>query len=273
MSSIMQDAKSEITIAVWQTSFLSSPHQVFEQMSVQAAQAKKAGADVLVCPEMIITGYAIGLEKLQQYSYQDQIEWTHTVAQIAKQNQIAIVYGFPDYEDSAAIYNACLFMSEDGVVLAKYAKTHLYGSLDSSQFTAGKKIGPCFNWKGWRLGMLICYDIEFASAARKLALQDVELIIVPTANMLDFEQVPNVLVPARAYENSCYVAYANAVGQETINNLSIVYGGLSSIASPSAELTQAGLEAQLLVKKITKAQVLQSKLNSQIKDQRLDLYE
>lgn len=268
----MQDAKSEITVAVWQTPFLSSPDQVFEQMSEQAAQAKNAGADVLVCPEMIITGYAIGLEKLQQYSYQDQITWTHTVAQIAKQHQIAIVYGFPDYEDSAAIYNACLFMSEEGVVLAKYAKTHLYGSLDRSQFTAGKKIGPCFNWKGWRLGMLICYDIEFAGAARVLAMDGVELILVPTANMPDFTQVPNILVPARAYENSSYVVYANAVGQEILNHTTTLYGGLSSIASPSAELTQAGFDPQLLVKKIAKEQVLKSKGNSQIKDQCLDLY-
>jgi predicted amidohydrolase len=273
MISIMQDAKSEITIAVWQTPFLSSPHQVFQQMAEQAVQAKKAGADVLVCPEMIVTGYAIGLKKLKQFSYQDQIVWTQTVSQIAKQNQIAIAYGFPDYEDTGTIYNACQFMSDEGVVLAQYAKTHLYGSLDRSQFSAGKEIGPCFNWKGWRIGMLICYDIEFAGAARVLAMDGVELILVPTANMPDFTQVPNILVPARAYENSCYVVYANAVGQEILNHTTTSYGGLSTVASPSAELTQAGFNPQLLVKKIEKEQVLQRKSNSHIKDQRLEIYQ
>jgi hypothetical protein len=69
------------------------------------------------------------------------------------------------------------------------------------------------------------------------------------------------------------VVYANAVGQEILNHTTTSYGGLSTVASPSAELTQAGFNPQLLVKKIEKEQVLQRKSNSHIKDQRLEIYQ
>lgn len=262
----------ELLIAVWQTPFLDSPELVLEQMATQAEAAKMAGADLLVCPEMIMTGYAIGTHKLKQYDYNDQQNWTLAIAKIAQKNQIAIVYGFPDYEKSPVIYNSCQFMNEQGQVIAQYAKTHLFGELDRAQFSPGPVIGSCFIWRGWRVAMLICYDIEFAAAARTLAQQGLDLLVVPTANMKHFDQVPQILVPARAYENNCYVVYANAVGQESIHGECIDYGGLSTVASPLAQLVQANSEAQLLMVRINKKYLCTSQSTSQLKDQRLDLY-
>ena len=60
--------------------------------------------------------------------------------------------------------------------------------------------------------MLICYDVEFPEAVRRLALAGAGLVVVPTANMEGFEAVPRLLVPARAYENGLVVAYANCCG-------------------------------------------------------------
>lgn len=272
MKDVNFNLDDELSIAIWQTPFLSCPEQVLEQMEVQAETAKMAGADLLVCPEMIMTGYAIGIHKLRHYDYNDQQNWTLSIARIAQKNRIAIVYGFPDYERGPAIYNACQFISEQGEVLAQYAKTHLFGELDRAQFSAGPIIGGNFIWRGWRVGMLICYDIEFASAARTLAQQGLDLLVVPTANMKHFDQVPQILVPARAYENNCYVVYANAVGQESIDGECIDYGGLSTVASPLAQLVQANSEAQLLMVRINKKYLCTSRSTSQLKDQRLDLY-
>lgn len=272
----MNDANNhvddELSIAIWQTPFLDSPELVLEQMAVQAENAKIAGADLLVCPEMIMTGYAIGIHKLRQYDYIDQQNWTLAIAKIAQKHQIAIVYGFPDYEKTPDIYNACQFINEQGVVMVQYAKTHLFGELDRSQFSPGPVIGSCFIWRNWRVAMLICYDIEFAAAARTLAQQGLDLLVVPTANMKHFDQVPQILVPARAYENNCYVLYANAVGQESIDGECIEYGGLSTVASPLAQLVQANSEAQLLMARISKKCLITSQSTTQLKDQRLDLY-
>ena len=51
-----------------------------------------------------------------------------------------------------------------------------------------------FEWNGWRLGLLICYDVEFPEAVRGLALQGADAVLVPTANMMAFDEVPNLLV-------------------------------------------------------------------------------
>jgi predicted amidohydrolase len=75
-------------------------------------------------------------------------------------------------------------------------------------------IFPLVELEGWKLGLLICYDLEFPENARRLALAGAELILVPTANMVPFDFVADVTVRARAFENQCYVAYANYCGHE-----------------------------------------------------------
>ena len=65
MKDVNFNLDDKLSIAIWQTPFLSCPEQVLEQMEVQAETAKMAGADLLVCPEMIMTGYAIGIHTLR----------------------------------------------------------------------------------------------------------------------------------------------------------------------------------------------------------------
>ena len=81
---------------------------------------------------------------------------------------------------------------------------------------------------GLKLGILICYDVEFAENVRLLALQGAELVAVPTANMVPYDFVCRALVPVRAYENHVFVAYANRCGREG----GLEYVGLSCIVGP-----------------------------------------
>ena len=93
------------------------------------------------------------------------------------------------------------------------------------------------------LGLLICYDIEFPEPARRLALAGADIILIATALMEPYEQVAKYVIPARAYENQVYVAYANHSG--TDDGLS--YIGLSSICGPDgAVLAAAGKNEEIL---------------------------
>jgi predicted amidohydrolase len=113
-----------------------------------------------------------------------------------------------------------------------------------------------FELDGWRIGLLICYEIEFPENARSLALAGADLIAVPTANMREFDFVATTLVPTRAYENQCVVAYANHCGSEGY----VVYGGLSSIVgADGAPLAQAGRDEALLVADLDRAQLAASR--------------
>lgn len=76
---------------------------------------------------------------------------------------------------------------------------------------------------GLRVGLMICYDVEFPENVRAHALAGTDFLVVPTAQMHPFQFVAESVVPVRAFENQMYVAYVNRVGTE---------GSSSSSGSP-----------------------------------------
>jgi predicted amidohydrolase len=199
-----------------------------QRLEHTALTAAAAGAELLVCPEMSLTGYNIGAATVQRLAEPAGGALSEAVATIAQSAGIAIVYGYPERDADGAMFNAAQCMSADGQRVANHRKTHLFGELDRGMFSAAAELSPVFELNGWRIGLLICYEVEFPENARCLALAGAELIVVPTANMREFDFVAMTLVPARAYENQCFVAYANHCGSES----DIEYGGLSSIVGP-----------------------------------------
>ena len=214
------------------------------RLEAAAEQAARGGADLLICPEMGVTGYNIGATTVRQLAQPAHGGYAQTVAEIAQRHGLAVLYGYPELGEDGAIFNAAQWISAQGERCLNYRKTHLYGTLDKAQFAAGPPATALVDLKGWRVGVLICYDVEFPENTRRLARAGADLIAVPTANMADFDFVSNAVIPVRAYENQTYVAYANYVGHEA----DIHYGGLSTVAAPDgAVLAQAGRDATLLM--------------------------
>lgn len=209
----------------------------------RAAEAAEQGVDVLVCPEMYLSGYNIGADAARRLAEAHDGASARRVARIARAHGLAILYGYPE-RDGEAVYNAVQLFDEHGASLCNYRKTHLYGTLDRAMFARGGDHFPPVDYKGWRLGFLICYDVEFPENTRRLALAGVEAILVPTANMLPYDFIPEVTVRSRAFENQCYVAYANFSGREG----DVEYCGLSSISAPDgSQPARAGRDEALIV--------------------------
>jgi predicted amidohydrolase len=233
-----------------------------------ALEAK--GADLLVLPEMFLTGYNIGVDAVSVLAEVYNGESAQQIARIAKTTGIAILYGYPERTGDGQIYNAVQLIDANGERLCNYRKTHLFGDLDRSMFSAGTDDFPIVELNGWKLGFLICYDLEFPENTRRLALAGAELILVPTANMTPFDFIADVTVRARAYENQCYVAYANYCGHEG----DIQYCGQSSIAAPDgSRIAQAGLDEALIVGELDRQLMLDSRAaNRYLIDRRPELY-
>lgn len=228
-----------------------------------AAEAAAAGADLLVTPEMFLTGYNIGAEHAQALAEPEDGPRAQAVAAIARQHQIAIVFGQAGRDAAGRIYNSAQCVDAQGRTLASYRKTHLFGELDRSMFHPGAGDEPLFELHGWKLGLLICFDVEFPENTRRLALAGADLLVVPTANMAEFDFVAQHLVPTRAYENQLFVAYANFCGTEG----ALAYGGLSCVATPDgAGLVQAGRDTELLLATLTPAHLARGRaLNQHLK--------
>ncbi|MEE4635713.1 carbon-nitrogen hydrolase family protein [Pseudomonas alliivorans] len=236
----------------------------------QAQAAAAQGAQVLVCPEMFLTSYNIGARACAELAQAQDGPAAQRIAEIARQYTIAILYGYPERSVEQRIYNAVQLIDSRGERSSNYRKTHLFSELDKSMFSAGEDLGPVVELNGWRLGMLICYDVEFPENTRRLALAGAELILVPTANMAPFDFVCDVTVRARAFENHCYVVYANYCGSEG----EIRYCGLSSVCAPDGSRPAlAAQDERLLIADLDRVQLAQARtVNDYFKDRRPDVY-
>jgi len=233
-------------VAVWQCVAL--PLDVagnLRRLEEACGRAREAGADVLVTPEMLTTGYAIGPAEARRLAEPPEGPTAAAVATIARDHGLAICYGHPELADDGAVYNAATLVGRDGEVVGRHRKMHLFGDLDRDQFAAAPSRSGAVDLGGTPVGLLICYDLEFPEAARALAVDGARVLLVPTANMVGYEAVPTVLARARAYENGCFVVYANYVGAEA----DLVYGGLSVVCAPDGEVIGLGSpdEEELLV--------------------------
>ncbi|MDE8345658.1 MAG: carbon-nitrogen hydrolase family protein [Acidocella sp.] len=223
---------------------INNPEAGFALMAQMAAEAKAAGADLLLLPEMYLSGYNIGLENAQKWAIDEK--GLEPARAIARDYAMALVFGYPE-RVGTDVANAAVLIDGNGEILLNYRKSHLYGGLDRDMFKAVGGEFTLASWRGLKIGLLICYDIEFPEPARRLALAGADVILVPTAQMEPYEQVARHVIPARAFENQVYVAYANHSGAED----GLQYIGLSSICGPNgAILAQAGREAAMIYAEI-----------------------
>ena len=243
-----------LSLALWQTPHLHTTAQSLARLDATAAQAQAQSADLLLCPEMGLTGYAIGPDRVAALAEPADGTLAQAVSAIAQRHRIAIVYGYPErHPEGGKPFNATQAFGPQGESLGRYRKTHLYGALDHAQFSAGEAASRVFSWRGWQLGLLICYDVEFPEAVRGLALQGADA----------------VLVPARACENRVVLAYANACCAEGNTH----YTGLSTVADAHGTvLAQAGRTEALLLAPLQRTALLTARQHSYLNARRPELY-
>jgi 5-aminopentanamidase len=234
-----------------------------DRLREAAVEAGARGARLLITPEMLTTGYNVpGVAGQAQPA---SGPWRDLVADIARSAGVAILYGYPE-RDGDRVFNAAQLVDRDGAVLANHRKSHLYGDVDSRVFTPGPGDLALVDLDGARVGILICYDVEFPEAVRSLALAGADLVAVPTALMRPYEVVARTVVPARAYENQVYVAYANRSGQEA----GLAYCGESCVVGPDgSDRARAGSGEELLLAEIDLAGLASSRAtNTHLRDRR-----
>jgi predicted amidohydrolase len=188
---------------------------------------------------------------------------------LARQLGTALAYGYPE-TDGEHVYNSVQLVDATGNRLANYRKTHLFGDLDKAWFTPGDEPVVQADLGGVRIGLLICYDVEFPELVRAHALAGTELLVVPTALMSPYELVADTLVPARAYESQLFVAYANRCDTEQ----ELTYCGRSCVVAPTGEvLARAGAGPEVIAADVTRDALAASRLeNTHLADRRPELY-
>lgn len=208
------------------------------------AAAGLAGAGMLVMPELFLPGYNRPDLHARLAQPLDG-PWIAAIRGMARTSGCGVTLGWAE-RDGNRIFNAATAIGPDGALLGHYRKIQLFGPMENAGFARGDSGYVLFDHLGRRFGLLICYDIEFPGHAAALRDRGAQVILAPTANPVGYDHVPQLLVPARAYESRATVVYANWAGTEA----GLAFGGLSVIAGPDgrpmAQAASTG-EALLLV--------------------------
>ena len=263
--------QQNLTVAIGQTLLQADRiEDNCQAIAALAAEAAGKGAGLLLLPELALNGYGQG-DRLRETAEPSDGDSFRQLSAAARENGIALCYGYAE-RDGDQLFNSAALIGADGRLLANHRKTHLFGDYERDLFVSGDQPLTMAEVGGFRVAMLICYEVEFPELVRTAALAGVELIAAPTATATYCtpSTFSRTVVGSRATENNIFVAYANHAGDDGRFN----YIGESLLAGPLTDIyALGGSEPELLIGELDKARLAEaSALIPYLKDRRPELY-
>ena len=218
-----------------------SPDSRLQRLDGILRSAKDAPFDLVVCPELFLSGYNVGA-KIADLSQTPDGSYAAAAAEIAQRHRTALICGYPETAGEQR-FNSAMVIDGNGRRQANHRKLRIPNGFERDWFAPGGNY-TMLDIAGFRVALLICYDVEFPEAVRACALAGAEVVVAPTALKAEWGFVARQLIPSRAFENGVFLAYANYCGREN----GFVYLGESCIIGPDgAEIARAGADETLLV--------------------------
>jgi predicted amidohydrolase len=218
--------------------------QMLEEKIFSVSQS----TEIVVLPEMFSTGFSMQPKKLAETMEGETIQWMKQVAakkKIILTGSLIIKDSSPPLHEEMgsggeAYYNRLVWVLPNGQV-GHYDKRHLFAYADEDQhYTPGEK-RLIASVKGWKINLLVCYDLRFPVWSRQASPQRRGEQSTPEYDILIY--VANwperrvhawtTLLRARAIENQCYVIGVNRTGDD---GNKIHYTGESMAIDPMGEI-------------------------------------
>jgi omega-amidase len=191
---------------------------------------------VVVLPEMFSTGFSMAPDRLAEPMDGVAVQW---MSAMAKKHR-CILTGSLIIEEDGKYYNRMLWVQPDGHIV-HYDKRHLFAHATEDLHYTGGETRVITQVNGWRINLMVCYDLRFPVWARN---RDAEYdVLLYVANWPEVRSLAwKTLLQARAIENQSFVVGVNRVGQDPKGNN---YSGDSSVFGPLGEplWQQSNMEA------------------------------
>lgn len=285
----MSDSIIRLGLVQWQMRPFASMDKFFEQVEFFVDVLSAYNADFAVFPEFFNSPLLAEFNHLSEYeSMRELAKKTKLIQEKISEYAIAynvnIIAGSMPVVANENLYNISYLCHRNGK-LSEYRKIHItpnetkyYG------ITGGDKIAA-INTDCGKIGILICYDVEFPELSRLMALDGMKILFVPylTDTQNAYTRVRNCAM-ARAIENECYVAIAGCVGNlPGVSNMDIQFGqaavftpsdfafptnAVKAEATPNTEMTLVVDVDLNLLKELHHYGSVKT-----LKDRRTDLYE
>jgi omega-amidase len=178
--------------------------------SEHAATASEHGCDLIIFPEMTLTGFSMNAGALSE-----EAEKSYTISgfsKLATQFKLHVVFGVIMKTDNGA-ENTAVVISPSGKISASYSKIHLFSLIpEVHHYSAGTEMVTC-EIGNRTIGLTICYDLRFPALYQ--ALSETCDIIINIANWPKPRiEHWNILLCARAIENQVFMIGVNRKGTD-----------------------------------------------------------
>ena len=177
-------------------------------MRDQAGDARSRGAEIIVFPELALTGYLPAPEVLGYCQPLDG-DGVESMRDVARGLGIAIIFGLPELTEGIR-YNTMLALNATGAIAGVYRKIHLWKTEDWAE--PGTAIEP-YELAGVTCASWICYDTRFPEIGRAAALAGADLCAISTAWLGPGDEW-ELAVRSRALDNTVFVAGADFINPD-----------------------------------------------------------
>ena len=172
-------------VALLQQEFKGTKEATIAKTLELIAEAKKGGANLVVCQELHQTQYFCQSEDTNFFDHAN--DWQEDVAfwgRVAKENGVVLVTSLFEKRADGLYHNTAFVFERDGNVAGKYRKMHIPddpGFYEKFYFTPGDIGFEPIETSLGKLGVLVCWDQWYPEAARLMALKGAKILIYPTA--------------------------------------------------------------------------------------------
>ncbi|WP_196895944.1 amidohydrolase [Aureivirga marina] len=163
--------------------------------------------DVIILPEMFTTGFSMDPDYFAEEMNGNSVSWMRE--QAAKKD--ALIIGSLIIKEEFKYYNRLLAVFPNGDIL-HYDKRHLFTLAGEHRVYSDGKKRLVFDFRGWKICPLICYDLRFPVWSRNTENFDLLIFVANWPERRRFAW--NQLLIARAIENMCYTIGVNRIGYD-----------------------------------------------------------
>ncbi len=238
--------------------------------------AADAGCDLVVLPEMADTGYDMDAIRRCAAVWDGPDDGRSPCAVLcraARERGVAVICGLSEREGDS-VYNAVAAIDSSGRLVGRYRKAHLfsYAPVCEDKHLSRGDEATVINLCGFRVGIMVCYDLRFPEWARLYALRGAEVLVVPAAWPFPRIEHWKLLTSCRAVENQVFVAAANRVGSDGCG----VFCGSSRVLDPFGTILASAPETDecMIIARLGRERL--DKVRSSMRvfaDRRPDLYD
>lgn len=184
-------------------------------------EAADHGAKIVCLPELCYGGYHLPSEEMQRVAEPQDGPFVQTLSKLAIEKGVYIIAGYAESVDiPGRMYNSAIFIDDKGKTIGNMRKVNAWGE-EKLKFREGNKF-PVYDTPIGKIGIMICYDVEFPEPARIMALKGAELVFVPAVWSIPAERRWDVDLAGNALFNLMFFAGANPVGDGACGKSQVV---------------------------------------------------